>query len=316
MVRIAAVCLFACLLFAACSGTGTDERSGTDSTESAEQGTGELLALTYNVAGLPEGISGSNPSENTELISPLLNDYDLVLVQEDWLEPDPNPTPFHLYHEQLASQAQHPHQSEPVPVPLGSDPTRPEALVSDGLNYFSDFPFEDPVGERWDGCFGGLDPSDGGAADCLSQKGFSVARTTLDHGVGIDVYNLHVEAGGTQTDDDLRVDDMEQLAAFISEFSAGRAVIVGGDFNLHGDDEEDVAVLQSFYDSTGLADACSALGCPEPERIDRFLFRSSDDVEIMPLSWAVETEKFSRADGEPLSDHDPVAVEFRWTAEP
>ncbi|KAA0236466.1 MAG: Sphingomyelinase [Acidimicrobiales bacterium] len=316
MLQCRAVSLLACVLLAACSGTKGDEPSGSDSTESAEQRSGGLVALTYNVAGLPEGISGSNPSENTELISPLLNDYDLVLVQEDWLEPDPNPTPFDLYHEQLASQAQHPHQSEPVPVPLGSDPDRPEALVSDGLNYFSEFPFEEPVRERWDGCFGGLDTSDGGAADCLSQKGFSVARTTFGDGVVIDVYNLHVEAGDTQSDEDLRVEDMEQLAAFMSDFSAGRPVIVGGDFNLHGDDEGDAAVLEAFYGSTGLSDVCRTLDCPEPERIDRFLFRSSDDVEITPLSWAVEVAEFTRADGEPLSDHDPVAVEFRWTAQP
>src|SRR6185503_16774088 len=40
---------------------------------------GEFLALSYNVAGLPEGISGSHPATNTAIIAPLLNDYDLVL---------------------------------------------------------------------------------------------------------------------------------------------------------------------------------------------------------------------------------------------
>lgn len=47
---------------------------------------GTFTTLTYNVAGLPEGLSGSNPSVNTPLISPLLNAYDLVLVQEDWID--------------------------------------------------------------------------------------------------------------------------------------------------------------------------------------------------------------------------------------
>ncbi len=34
---------------------------------------GSLRVLTYNVAGLPQGVSGGNPIVNTPLISPLLN---------------------------------------------------------------------------------------------------------------------------------------------------------------------------------------------------------------------------------------------------
>ena len=47
---------------------------------------GSFTALTYNVAGLPEQISGSSPEANSPLISPLLNGYDLVLLQEDWVD--------------------------------------------------------------------------------------------------------------------------------------------------------------------------------------------------------------------------------------
>lgn len=48
---------------------------------------GSFKALTYNVAGLPAPISGSEPATNSPLISPKLNDYDLVLLQEDWEDP-------------------------------------------------------------------------------------------------------------------------------------------------------------------------------------------------------------------------------------
>ena len=44
---------------------------------------GSFSLLTYNVAGLPEGLSSSRPSVNMALISKLLNRYDLALVQED-----------------------------------------------------------------------------------------------------------------------------------------------------------------------------------------------------------------------------------------
>src|SRR5690606_18150560 len=103
--------------------------------------TGQFRALTYNVAGLPEPLSGSEPSINTPEISPLLNGYDLVLVQEDWAIPDPPPGPpfdqFELYHDLLVADVTHPYLSEPEPIPLGTDANRPTALLSDGLNRMS-----------------------------------------------------------------------------------------------------------------------------------------------------------------------------------
>jgi hypothetical protein len=284
---------------------------------------GEIVALSYNVAGLPEILSGSRPAEFTPQIGPLLNDYELVLLQESWRTPEPNPlAPLRVYHEILEGASEHTHRSEPEPLPLGSDPARPAALVSDGLNRFSDVPFDRVQRAAWSECFGGADESDGGAGDCLSQKGFSVAATTLDDGVVVDVYNLHLEAGGTEEDQRISRGQAEQLAAFIAEHSAGRPVIVGGDFNLHtdpeqADDPDEAWDLESFriiLAEAGLTDVCEALDCPEPGRIDKFLFRSSDELTIEPLDWRVETDVFVSADGEPLSDHDAVAARFAWSA--
>lgn len=270
--------------------------------------TGELLALSYNVAGLPQGISGSDPETNTPLIAPLLNGYDLVLMQETWKTPDPNPlAPLRVYHEILEAGALHPFKSLSAPLPLGSDPRRPEAIVSDGLNRFSRFPFGTLTKVAWDICH----PS---AADCLALKGFDMARTTVAPGLTIDVYDLHMEAGGEPQDDVARDLGITQLSTFIQATSAGRPVIVGGDFNLHTDAEPDSTQFQRLLAETGLQDVCAALGCPQPGRIDKFLFRSSDAVTLTPLSWRFETDVFERADGEPLSDHDALAVRFGWAA--
>jgi hypothetical protein len=269
---------------------------------------GSFLALTYNVAGLPEGLSGSRPSIYMPLIGPRLNAYDLVLVQESWLEPVPYPPELfgaHLYHQILAAGADHPYKSEPQPIPLNRDPGRPSALVSDGLNRFSRFPFEPVMRQRWAEC-------DNSAADCLSLKGFSAARTTFAPGVEIDVYNLHMEAGGTANDDRLRRDDVVALAAFIDAYSAGRAVIVGGDFNLHIEDEPDGTTFALLLASAGLTDACTFLACPEPGRIDKFLFRASDAVALTAVAWSNDDAEFRSDDDKPLSDHEPVAVEFEW----
>lgn len=298
---IAVLCLVSSLALVAC---GDDDGGG--SAGSA----GSFLALTYNVAGLPEGLSGSRPSRNTPLISPRLNAYDLVLVQESWLEPVPYPVELfgaHLYHQILAAGADHPYKSEPLPIPLNKDPGRPSALVSDGLNRFSRFPFEPVIRQRWAEC-------DNSAADCLSLKGFSFAPTEFAPGVVIHVYNLHMEAGSNDNDDRLKVDNVLAMAAFMRDHSDGEAIIIGGDFNLHSDRQPDGTTLQLFYDEADLTDVCTALGCPEPTRIDKFLFRSSDAITITPLSWSNEDAKFRNDAGDNLSDHDPVAVEFEWVA--
>jgi hypothetical protein len=267
---------------------------------------GEFLALSYNVAGLPQGISGSDPEINTPLIAPLLNGYDLVLMQESWKTPDPNPlAPLRVYHEILEAGSLHPFKSVSAPLPLGTDPRRPEAIVSDGLNRFSRFPFGTLEKVAWETCY----PS---AADCLALKGFDMARTTFAPGVTVDVYDLHMEAGNDPQDDVVRDLGITQLSTFIQTVSVGRPVIVGGDFNLHTDAEPDATQFQRLLAETGLQDVCATVGCPQPGRIDKFLFRSSDTVTLAPLSWRFETDVFERADGEPLSDHDALAVRFGW----
>ena len=109
---------------------------------------------------------------------------------------------------------------------------------------------------------------------------------------------------------------MTQLASYINAFSAGRAVIVGGDFNLHTDGEPDASQYAGLQATTGLTDVCAALGCAAPGRIDKFLFRSSAGLTIEPLSWQFETDVFVDGMGGPLSDHDALAVRFAWSVAP
>ena len=67
------------------------------------------------------------------------------------------------------------------------------------------------------------------------MKGFAMVTMTLPSSGLVDVYTLHAEAGGTAEDQRLQGEDFTQLAEFIAATSAGRAVILGGDTNLHTD---------------------------------------------------------------------------------
>lgn len=265
---------------------------------------GSFAAITYNVAGLPAVFSGSDPETNTPLIAPRLNAFDLVLLQESWLTPDGQDPSTRTYHEILEAGSDLPFLSIPLPAPLGADPRRPTALLSDGLNRFSEFAFEPVAREMWRIC-------GEASADCLSLKGFSMARTTLASGAVVDVYNLHMDAGSA--DFAVRGDNVDQLVEYILENSAGNAVIVGGDFNLRLSRDPDAAQFADLLARAGLTDVCTELGCAEPDRIDKFLYRSSDDVTITATSWTNADPSFQDPAGEPLSDHDPVVVDFDWS---
>jgi hypothetical protein len=314
--RDAAACLLAGLLAAGCSGSGgssgsrgstaaavtTATTSPVSSSSTAPVSTssvpvtiapgptaarGTFRMLTYNVAGLPQLISGSSPATNTPLISPLLNTYDLVVAQEDF-----------SYHVDLASQALHPFQSLPQ--------TQYAALMHDGLSRFSKFPFVDFGRTRWSQ-FHGLFSA---GADGLAAKGFSVARHDIAPGVTVDVYNLHADAGSDSGDIDARIVQFAQLATFLQTFSANRPVIVAGDTNLKGARRpRDDQTLADFLGAAGLQDAARTLGAPED--IDRIMFRSSATVILTPLLWR-EADEFVDANGNELSDHEANNVDFEW----
>jgi endonuclease/exonuclease/phosphatase family metal-dependent hydrolase len=260
--------------------------SSTVATEPAEPGTFTLL--TYNVAGLPQGISSSNPEVNMPQISPLLNTFDVVVAQEDF-----------WYHAELSADAEHPYVSVPWPEEL-------QAFIGDGLNRFSQFPFEPVERTAWPGCNGQTDC----ASDCLATKGWSFARTTLAPGVEVDVYNLHMEAGGCPEDIAIREQSAMDLAAALGDQSADRAVVMAGDFNLRFSDPEDIPPLETLLQA-GLRDVCQEVGCTDGN-IDHVMIRDGADVRLESVRWWQATEFVDQRSGDPLSDHPAVAVELRY----
>jgi len=288
-------------LLLACSDGGEGEEDGeaapaasTTTTTTGPEGT--FTSLTYNVAGLPQGINpDQNPEQNQPLIGPLLNAYDVVLVQED----------FGTYTEVLRAEAEHPHLSDPHPGPQVLNPIgRVEAAVGDGLNIHSRLPIGELERVPWTGC--GV-----ASGDCLALKGFAATELTVAEDVGIDLYTLHMEAGSA--DSALRGDDLAQLAAHLAEHAPG-AVIIGGDWNLEYADDPDGDQLRSFLAETGLQDVCDVVDCgADADVIDRFLFRSDDRVTLEPTRHHFERETFVDPAGLPLSDHDPLAVDWSWS---
>ncbi|KKD06016.1 jacalin-like lectin [Streptomyces sp. WM6386] len=275
--------------------------AGTGATPAAAATSGSFNVLTYNVAGLPEGLSSGNPETNTPLISPRLGAYDIVNVQEDF-----------NYHAALYAGDNHPYRTATSGgVPFG-----------DGLNTLSDYAFEDFERVKWNNCTG---------TNCLTPKGFSLARVRLAEGVFVDLYNVHTNADDTDDALAARRANVTQLSNFIQANSSGNAVIVMGDTNTRytrGGDN-----IRTLADENGLTDAwvqlakggvrppqgADALLCPTSappngcEVVDKVLYRGSDLLSLDATRYNNEWSSFLDPAGANLSDHFPHTVDFSYT---
>ena len=271
----------------------------------ADVSTGTFKVLTYNVAGLPNIISSSDPALNTIKISPKLNDYDFVAVQEDF-----------AYHNDLISKVTHPYlTSHSGNVPFG-----------DGLNFISKVPFNDVKRVTWKDRYGYID----NGSDKLTPKGFMYCQAILEPGVYVDIYTLHTDAGSSEGDYSARRNNIIQIANYIKEHSQGHAVIVLGDTNsryTRCQDNFETALLEECnlsdpwielvrggnvpIDGEPLIDV-SDLNGPNFEVVDKIFYRSSPAVTLTPVMYRLEDTYFVDENGTQLSDHYPVSVIFEY----
>jgi endonuclease/exonuclease/phosphatase family metal-dependent hydrolase len=248
---------------------------------------GRFRLATYNVAGLPEGISQVHPVVNLPVVGKRLNAYDLALVQEDF-----------AYPELLRKNLVLPYRSAAF--------ARGDALhFGDGLSQFGRQPFGEVVRVPWSACHGIVDSY----FDCLTPKGLAMIRVEVTPHAFVDVYNVHLDAGASKEDAAARAKQLAQLFETVRNLSADHAVAVGGDFNLTLAERP---LLYELARAVGLVDVCARLSCAEPWRLDRVLTRGSPALGLEPRSWRLD-HSFRDAQGRPLSDHLLVAVELEWT---
>ncbi|GAA2515693.1 jacalin-like lectin [Winogradskya humida] len=274
----------------------------------ASAATGTFSVLSYNIAGLPEGLSSApTPRQSsTTTIGRRIAAYNLVTVQEDF-----------NYHSYLYAEDAHPYRT----------PTSGGAGIGSGLNTLSGnaYDVDDFERGRWNSCQ--LD-----SGDCLTPKGYTFQRVRLAEGVYVDVYNLHTNAGTTSGDQTSRADNLAQLTSVIATHSAGNAVIVMGDTNTRYTRAADT--IRGFVSANGLTDAwvqliragsapaagSDALVCDPAattnacETVDKVLYRGSRLVNLSATAFNNEHAKFlETSSGLMLSDHDPVTAGFSWS---
>ncbi|MFG2268599.1 jacalin-like lectin [Streptomyces chartreusis] len=296
--------LIGTLAAAALALTGLTATATTPATAATAAASGSFDVLTYNIAGLPLGLGDSDPETNTPLIGQRLAPYDIVNVQEDF-----------NYHASLYANDTHPYRTA----------TSGGAAFGDGLNTLSDHPFEDFERVRWNDCTG---------TNCLTPKGFTLARVRLAEGVFVDLYNVHTNADSDDAALAARRANIEQLSDFIQANSAGNAVIVMGDTNTRytrtGDNIRTLVAENGLTDAwvqlvkggTPPAAGGDALLCDatapadDCEVVDKVLYRGGELLSLNATRYHNDWAKFLREDGEHLSDHFPHTVGFSYTLDP
>lgn len=283
--------------------------------------------LTYDVAGLPQEVAQTaTPRENIPLISPMLNDFDIVLTQDDydWFVPSVRDLDVIEYHDWLRAEVTHQFRSDryPGPITAGIDPNdRPQLQLGDGLGILSRLPFvsrhplDDVTRVGWTGCHQGFEAEDEGAGDCVVSRGFAMVTIALGSNVNVDLYTLQAEVGEHEEDQRLQTENFDQLATYIEQHSSGRAVLLAGATSLHTTDgHPDDEIWNRFLERTGLSDTCRSLSCEEADVIDKVAFRNGDGLELAPVNHDIPRNLFVDPAGDDLSYRPPVVVEFEWQA--
>lgn len=266
---------------------------------------GSFTVLSYNVGGLPDIISSSNPKEYTIQISPLLNNFDFVSVQEDF-----------AYHNDLIRYDNHPYRTATSGnVPFG-----------DGMNFMSNWELKNRNRVTWNDRHGYFD----NGSDMLTPKGILFSRIEIADGYYIDIYNIHADAGSSAGDYAARRSNMNQLAAMIETVSEGNAVIVAGDTNCRftrAEDNFETAVLDRYgltdcwvqmkrggvrpADGNALIDH-NNLNSANNEAVDKIQYRSGAGVTLNCIDYNLLTN-FVDPNGNQLSDHYPITATFSWS---
>ena len=169
------------LFIFACSSESKDTQGGVAS--------GTLDVLTYNIHALPSAVTGDDTPSRITQIAPLLRDFDLIGIQEDWMDE---------VHSILVEGAALPY-TDRCNIPLDD-----EKVYGAGLSFLGKSPIISAQHIYYESCFGFLD----NASDCFASKGLQLVELDVDGHI-VHFYNTHLEAGNDSEDQEVRAQQMQ-----------------------------------------------------------------------------------------------------------
>lgn len=181
-----------------------------------------LRIVSYNIWGLPSPLT-SQPSRLKDIAKNLPGvGADVIGFQET----------FTRKAEVVAEMPDYPY------VAWGKRKNGNQVLQGDGLLIVSRWPILETDHITYTACSG---------TDCFSRKGALYAKVHVDGFGEIDVFDTHLNAGGSES---VRIQQMREFGAFIESKRGDRPVFVTGDFNTYEGTEEYAA----WKEITGMRD--------------------------------------------------------------
>jgi len=288
-------------------------------TESPGSGTGisesgtEISVLSYNIHGLFPLVAKDDPRNRMPTIGWLANRYEVAMFQEDF-----------EYHDVIRDQM--PGAVGVRGNGMGWDPRRVFAKllifpVSILLPHFSP-PYgagisifvreslaiaDDVDREPFGLCRGWF----GSTADCWALKGYQRVGIRTPEGAEIDLYNTHLEAGGSDYAAQIRGEQLDILARAIEARPKTRAVIIGADFNAAFDRLGDRENFRRFRRRLELRNSGAGPELSHWRERDYILYRGGTATELH-VEQAGEALEFVERD-RALSNHPAIYARFRVT---
>jgi Endonuclease/Exonuclease/phosphatase family len=273
---------------------------------------GSFTLLSYNVRGLPRGLSF--PRRRFAAIGRLANAYDVVLNQEVFGATA-----------KLAGQMNGKRafagpglRGDPGRIALKAVLLPFTFFIPDfwppfgsGLYTFVDQRLLDGGGladverKAYHECYGIV----GSDSDCFARKGYLRVGIEAAAGVEVDVYNTHLDAGNDEGSRDARWLQLRELACAIDARASARPVIVAGDLNIGYARKGDRQALAAFREHLGLADSGAGPEDRHWRERDYVLYRDGGAARLI-VERSGEQRDFVR-DGHALSDHPALFAQFR-----
>ena len=252
----------------------------------------EVNILTYNIHGLSPIFSGDKPKERIPNILDKSKQFDIILLQENWIFSNEEISQELDGYEIMVSDKSK--FKNPIKCLLNPNGSGLSIGVKDGISLLGSDEYS------FDSCSGWLFR----ANDCLSTKGFQHIRIEIN-GERVDFYNTHLDAGKSKKDIRVRKEQLQNLEDYIQFNSSSYPLIIAGDMNINLSDHSSREIINSFMNNLNLQMVdWSANTLNETAVLDYIFYRESDIIEILLVNGGVNQELLG------TSDHPPIEALF------